>query len=53
MLKGLYLGLAALGLVIPWYYNFLFMQEAGGFELMAFIKACFTTNPASSITVDL
>ena len=53
MLKGLYLGLAALGLVIPWYYNFLFMQEAGGFELMMFIKECFTTNPASSITVDL
>ena len=53
MLKVLYLGLSVLGLVIPWYYNFLFMQEAGGFELMAFIKECFTTNPASSITVDL
>ena len=47
MLKVLYLGLSVLGLVVPWYYNFLFMQEAGGFELMAFIKACFTTNPAS------
>jgi len=53
MLKALYLGLSVLGLVVPWYYNVLFMQEAGGFELMAFIKACFTTHPASSITVDL
>ena len=46
MLKVLYLGLSVLGLVVPWYYNFLFMQEAGGFELMAFIKECFTTHPS-------
>ncbi len=53
MLKLAYAGLALLGLGFTWFYNLRFIESAGGFDLGAFIDACFVNFASSSITVDI
>ena len=50
--QGIYLLLAALGIILPWYYNLQFMNETGGFDLAGFIAAAGATAAARSISVD-
>ena len=53
----LYLGLSIIGLIIPWYYNFQFMNNTGAgllsFPLSDFIRDGFANSAASSLTTDL
>jgi len=48
----LYLLLAALGVLLPWYYNLQFMDETGGFELAGFIAAAGANAAARSLSAD-
>ncbi len=44
--------LAVVGLVGTWKYNFDFMREAGGLDLVAFARAPFSEPACGSIAVD-
>lgn len=50
----LYLVLAIAGLVVPWYFNLQFMQQAGGqFVLSDFVAAANSNAASSSLSWDL
>jgi hypothetical protein len=52
--QAAFLLLAVAGLVLPWYHNIAFMQQAGGvFELQAFIAGVFANHASSSIGWDI
>ncbi len=49
-----YVVLAFLGLVLPWYYNYQFILESQGtFSLAAFISGAFANAASSSLGMDL
>ena len=49
-----YLSLTLAGLIIPWYYNFQFMQQSGGaFSIAEFIAASSSNAASQSLTSDL
>lgn len=48
-----YLALAALGLVLPWYHNLAFMREAGPLGVGAFLEGAFANHASSSIGWDI
>ena len=49
----IYVLLAILGIVLPWYFNIQFIQELSGrFDLIAFVSGGFANTAASSMTVD-
>ena len=47
-----YGALAALGLVLPWYFNLQFMAANEAGDLRAFVTACFANPAAGSLTMD-
>ena len=50
----LYLALAVAGLVIPWYYNLQYLEQAGGaFEIGEFMAAAASNPAARSLSWDL
>jgi hypothetical protein len=48
-----YATLTALGLLVPWYFNWQFMSQEGGFDTLVFVRAGFANPGSSSLTVDL
>ena len=49
-----YLLLTLAGFIIPWYYNFQFMQQSGGaFSIAEFIAASSSNAASQSLTSDL
>ena len=53
--QWIYLLLAILGAILPWYYNWQFMQqsESPTFDLMAFIAGGMANPAAASLSTDL
>jgi hypothetical protein len=53
----LYLSISLLGLIIPWYFNFQFMEETQttllSFSIADFVRAGFSNSAASSLSADL
>lgn len=48
-----YLVLALLGLVLPWYHNLAFARETGAMDMGAFVAGVFANHASSSIGWDI
>jgi hypothetical protein len=49
-----YAALAAIGLVVTWYFNLQFMSESGGsFSAVEFVRAGYANSASSSLSNDL
>lgn len=52
--QWVYLILAVLGVVVPWYFNLQFVRESGGLSYTGFFQSALAGGPAAvSLTVDI